>query len=234
MKHSEEKITGFLIYLLILAFVLLAYYYLAYTPLQEKIDEQEIQRELYQEQYGERLEYYGREQEIENDIADMKERISYYNSKLDNKTALNIADEVYKAMKAVGLDESNVTSVNVGEPMETEDVTLQNGMSLMYVAADIGVTTNHKKLMKFIKQFEEHETCAFYVSSVSSDSNVENTNKQKGIYAYTIRLTYYYAGDIVKTDAESSKESTESTDQATEDNTETNDTTETTVDTTAQ
>lgn len=183
MKNT--KISFITIFMLALALLLVLYFYLLYGRFDDKIKALDVERSGYQKEYAILVENMDKTDKLKQEVSNKNALAAALSGKLEHKDALNIADEVYKAMGKVGLNEKSVTSVSVGETQRTGVFTSDN-REISNASISLFVNSTWEVTQKFLQEFENSENTAFYVPTVTM------TKADDGEH-YSISITYYFA-----------------------------------------
>ena len=188
---KKNKVSGFLIYLLCLAAVLLGYFYAVYLP----VSARNAQLDAQHTQNSDRIKTYREEivgtKAINDNIAELQ-------GKLDaaKKSAPigggQIAEDAAKAWSAAGITPQEIQT---GSEAAVKNQPASGKGQLMTVPVSIRAVCTQEQMQKLLDYFEKQSAGCYYVNSVQYTQN-----PQKGSpLTLNLSMTLYYFGAGGKT-----------------------------------
>lgn len=186
---KKKKVSGFLIYLLCLAAVLLGYFYAVYLPLSARntqLDAQHAQNE-------DRIKTY--QEEIVGTKA-INDKITEFQKKLDSSKkdapigGTQIAEDAAKAWTAVGITPQEIQT---GDETAVKNQPASGKGQLMTVPVNIRAVCTQEQMQKLLDYFEKQSSGCYYINSVQCAQNMKGN-----LISLNLSLTLYYFGTGAK------------------------------------
>lgn len=196
---KNKRISGFLIYLLLLVVALLIYFNFVYVPISEKNTqmEQTHLQNTQQIQYFENMITQGNA--MRKDITVLQEKLKSSEQK-NSITSSKAADDVDTACKTAGITPSKVELQN---PAAVAGKISSEKEQLYSVDVSIGTMCTVPQLQKLLDYFEKQSAGAYYVNQVQFTPS----GKDASTVSVNLSLSLYYFGAAQQTATSSSSAS---------------------------
>ncbi|WP_457943239.1 hypothetical protein [Caproiciproducens sp. LBM24188] len=186
---KNQKISGVLIYLLVLVLVLLVYFYAVYTPLSVSA----VQMDSQHAQNAAQIQLYD---SLLSRKAELQEKIDRLQAKVDSNQKKapipgeKAAEDVSAACALAGV---SLLKVEAGEATAVAGSVASDHKQLYTVPVTVSTACSGEQLLKLLNYFEKQSSGAYYVNQIKY---VPGTDQS--VLTTELSLSLYYFGPAAK------------------------------------